>query len=190
MKKSGWILMAVLAGALLGAWAIIANSQDPPAEDDSWMPRLEADRPLRGGSADPPASGRPGMGRRPMAPGGGPNGAGMMGVHRQHELERIKVEDPERYQRLMKIKDLALEYRSSKDEQRKQEIEKELQALVDQELSIQHQVSKRRVEDLERRLKRMKEVLKQREERWDEVVDYTVKEITGQNDYLKAWEGR
>jgi len=41
------------------------------------------------------------------------------------------------------------------------------------------------VAELEKKLKRMKKILKKREQNWDEVVDYNLKKITGQLDYLE-----
>jgi hypothetical protein len=132
----------------------------------------------------------PGMGQG-TGPGMGGMGRGMgqMMPRKQEALERIKQEDPERYQRILKIRELAMEYRNTDDNKRKKEIEKQLRPLVDQELRIQQENNKKRVAELEKRLEHMKKVLKERDDNWNQVVDYTVKDITGQNDYLKTWRG-
>jgi hypothetical protein len=105
---------------------------------------------------------------------------------RREAVRRLQREDPERYKRVMKIRQLSREYRGTDDPKRKAAIEKELTPLVDQELRIQHENNKKRIVDMERRLKEAKKVLDQREDNWDKVVDFTVKELTGQNAYLRA----
>jgi hypothetical protein len=157
------------------------------------MPDLDLGDPdLAGPMSDPMGPmGGPGMGmgRGMMGPGGqGEMGQQMM-LRKQQELERIKQEDPERYKRIERIRELGIEYRNTDDVKRQKEIEKELKPLVDQELRIQQENNKKRVAELEKRLEHMKKVLKQRDQNWDQVVDFTVKEITGQNDYLRPWKG-
>ncbi len=144
-------------------------------------PREKTGKPgRRGRSGDRDRMGRPGE------PGLGGPGAGMRpGRH----MERIKQSDPERYERLEKIRDLAEEYRTTDSESRKKDIEKELRPLVEKELKVQHENNKERIERLEQRLKEMKRVMKAREKNWDKVVNYTVEDITGQKEYLKAWPG-
>ncbi len=135
-------------------------------------PRSERGRPGRADNAED----RPGVRWEPgMRPG--------------RFMERLESKDPERHKRLNKIRDLAEEYRAADSKSRQEEIEKELRPLVEEELKIQHENNKERIERLEQRLKEMKRVMKAREENWDEVVDYTIEDITGQNEYLKAWPG-
>lgn len=141
-----------------------------------WMAR-RGDRDGKGRAA----------GERPRT--GRSMGAAGTGMGRGRHLERIKQTDPERYERLTKIRELAEEYRTTAGESRKKEIEKELRPLVEEELKIQHENNKERIERLEEKLKEMKRILKDREENWDQVVDYTIEDITGQNSYLKAWPG-
>ncbi|HUT53132.1 MAG TPA: hypothetical protein VM658_07055 [bacterium] len=217
MKKAGWIMAAVMFIALLIGAAVVARGQAAPNPAPADDPDLILDLGLDPADADLPPPGAPmgrngGMGARGMGPGmmgqgmgpgmgpgmgqgmgpgmmGGPGEAGPMMQRKQEALERIKKDDPERYQRITKIRDLAMEYRDSDNDKRKKEIEKELKPLVEQELRIQQENNKKRVAELEKRLERMKKVLKQRDQNWDQVVDYTVKDITGQNDYLKTWRG-
>jgi hypothetical protein len=127
--------------------------------------------------------GRPGKAKDRPAVMGGP------GMRTGRFMNRLEEKDPERYKRLNKIRDLAEEYRATDSKSRQKEIEKELRPLVEKELKIQHENNKERIERLEERLKEMKRVMKDREENWDQVVDYTVEDITGQNEYLKAWPG-
>ena len=105
---------------------------------------------------------------------------------RREAVRRLQREDPERYKRVMKIRQLSREYRGTDDPKRKAAIEKELTPLVDQELRIQHENNKKRVAEMEQRLQQAKKVLDEREKNWDKVVDFSVKEITGQNAYLRA----
>lgn len=175
--KTKW---ALLLGLALGLGLAVAAGllwADPPPDPP---PDPLGPLGLDGGPLGP----GPGMG---PGRGMGPAGQGM--ERRKEQIEQIKKNDPERYKRLVRIRELALEYRTTSDERRKKEIEKELRPLVDQELRIQHEENKKRVAWLEQRLAEMKKILKQREEHWSEVVDYTIKEITGQNNYLKAWPG-
>ena len=104
---------------------------------------------------------------------------------REMYLERIKEQDPERYQRLLKIKELAEKYRQSESEAEKKKIEKQLRPLLDAELKAQQEDAKKKIAQLEKKLKEMKKILKKREQNWDEVVDYNLKKITGQMDYLE-----
>ena len=112
-------------------------------------------------------------------------GHGDGGEMRQHYMERIREQDPQRYQRMTKIHDLAMEYRRSEDQARKQQIEKELRPLLDQELKAQQADAKERVANMDKKLGDLKKVLKQRDEHWNEVVDFNLKKITGQMDYLE-----
>ena len=100
-------------------------------------------------------------------------------------LERIKEQDPERYERLLKIKELAEKYRQSESEAEKKRIEKKLRPLLDAELKAQQEDAKKKIAQLEKKLKEMKKILKKREQNWEEVVDYNLKKITGQLDYLE-----
>lgn len=192
MKKTSWLILGALAMAVVfGLWAARAVAQTPPPDDDMDMMLdmgmdLDGPPPGQGPGMGPGQGMEPGQGMRPgmMGPGGD-----MMQQRRKMALEKIKKEDQARYRRLIKIRDLAKEYRESDDDKRQKEIEKELRPLVDRELSAQQEENKKRIEDLEKKLMRMKKVLKQRENNWDRVVDYTVKEITGQNAYLRAWRG-
>lgn len=104
---------------------------------------------------------------------------------RDRYLNKIRQEDPGRFKRIQRIEELAFEYRSTENASRKKEIEKQLKTLLDQELRAQQQDSKRKIEELEKRLERMKKLLKEREEKWNEVVDYNFKKVTGQLDYLE-----
>ena len=210
MKKARWFLMgAILMAAAIGAWSFSAVGETPPPPNDNdqfldmgmdvmnpppppgAMPGMG---PMGGPGMGPmggPGMGGPGMGGGMMMGPGGPGaGHGQPMMHnRQMALERIKQEDPKRFERLTRIRELAVKYRDTEDEAKKKQIEKELRPLVDQELRTQQEENKKRIEMLEKRIQEMKKILQQREQNWDEVVDYTVKEITGQNAYLRAWQG-
>lgn len=194
MNQTKWaVLLAIGAALLIAVTAGVIRADQPPPPADPLGPLGLEDGPMGPGPGNGPEmgpgpGGAPGRrGRRDPGPG---LGQGMdRNDRRKEKLEQIKRDDPERYQRLMRIRELALEYRNTADDKRKKEIEKELRPLVDKELRVQQEENKKRVEFMEKRLEEMKKVLKQREDHWNEVVDYTVKEITGQNDYLHAWPG-
>lgn len=192
MKRIGrYALMVTVLTVGLVAWAGQAPAQEgPPPDDAEW---LDFGLGMGPGFDDPGPPPAPGMGMGPgagMGMGSGGKMGGMRGPQaRQQALEKIKQEDPERYERIMKIKELSHEYRNTDDPKRQKEIEKELRPLIDKELKTQHENNKKRLAEMEKRIEHMKKVLKQREENWDEVVDFAVKEATGQNDYLKAWRG-
>lgn len=119
-----------------------------------------------------------------------PKGGAMGRSGRRHDyddaLDRMRKNDPERYKRLLKIRRLTHEYRHADSDKERAEIEKQLKPLVDQELRIQQENNKKRIVQMERRLADAKKVLDERDKNWDKVVDFTVKEITGQNAYLRA----
>jgi len=119
----------------------------------------------------------PGMGMG-MGPGQGME-------MRHHYMEQIYRQDPERYRRVIKIQNLARQYRMTDNQAKRQEIEKELRPLLEQELKAQQADAKERVARMDKKLVDLKKVLKQRDEHWNEVVDFNFKKITGQVDYLE-----
>jgi hypothetical protein len=193
MKKLA-IIVIILATALLISVSGLKAEDPPPMDDMELLPDLGIDT-APGEQEDPYFSVGPGPrvkagGRNrqySVGPDGFQKGRHGKGQGRQKNMERLKTEDPKRYQRLEKIKELAKKYRDSTSEKEKQNIEKEIKPLVEEELKAQQKKQKTKIEKMEKRLKEAKNILKQREENWDEVVDYTVKEVTGQNNYLKAW---
>jgi hypothetical protein len=129
--------------------------------------------------ADRPIRDRPGMG-----PGTGP-GMGQGGGRRWDEaLERMKTENPERYQRISKIRELADQYRATTDAAEKKRIEKELRPLLDTELKVIQADNQKKIEELEKRLDEEKRKQKEREQNWDAYRDYQFNRITGKDDYL------
>jgi hypothetical protein len=194
MNKRAWMIPVMAAVFIaLGVWANDAAGQGPVIDDDT-RERLKAlgyiDDPedMLMPPDIPPPPPRPGK-MREMRPGRGGFGERSDRPFKKKAMEKIKLEDPERYKRIEKIKEYAMEYRETEDEKKKSQIEKELRPLVEKELSVQQEKNKKRIEELEKKLKHMKKVLKQREENWDQVVDHTVKEVTGQNDYLHVLPG-
>ncbi len=194
-------LMAVLALALAmmaGGLVLTAGArEEEDPEDFGHMPFMEDFGPGMGQGGSSPDGG-PGMRPRGMRRGGpsameddeaGPGRRGTRG-RRHDRLDRIKTEDPKRYARVQKIRELSAKYRESDDEAEKKQIEKELRSLIEKELKLQHEENKRRIAIMEKRLVEARKVIEKREENWDKVVDYTVKEATGQNDYLRAWRER
>jgi hypothetical protein len=178
------VVILIGGGTALAQEAPSKNTDDP---DLQWL----AD-PDPGAAASPGATAE----TKPEPPGPTPSqtpGLGLESDAVQRELDhshagsidKIKHDDPARFARIKKIKDLADEYRKTDDPARKRAIEKELRPLVDQELKVQQDENKKRIDRLEKKLARMKDTLKKREENWEKVVDYTVKDITGQNDHPK-----
>jgi len=193
-------LLSILAIVVTFSIVAVAYAEAPlPPPDDNidWLSNLDAPGlglgmgpgmgmgNQQGMNGNGPGNG-PGRGGNVRGGAGGP-GMGRGPAERQQALERMKKEDPERYKRLMKIRDLSQEYRVSNDPKRKAAIEKELRPLVDKELRIQQAENKKRVNEMQTRVDNAKMVLDEREKNWDQVVDFSVKEITGQNDYLRAW---
>jgi len=167
VKKLGAVILGVLLGLVFcpAAWAQATDESQLPSEDFQL----------------------PGPGNCPVtAPGKGPaTGArGAVGGRRLGYLEQMQQNEPQRYQRMIKIRDLSLEYRKTSDPARKQQIEKELRPLLDAELKKQQTEAKDRVSQMENRLDKIKKDLKQRDDHWSEVLDFNIKKITGQNDYL------
>jgi len=121
--------------------------------------------------------------------GAGQQVRGLRQERRQRYLDQIREKDPARYERITKIRNLAADYRQTEDKAKREKIEKELKPLLDTELKTQQADAKKRVELAEKRLERIKSVLKQRDQRWNEVVDFNLKKITGQTDYLHFASG-
>jgi len=195
MKKR---LLIGIVGILLGLGLAMTAQAQTPVEDQNMPPGGDFILPCPGPG---PCQG--------LGPGLGPNakagrnqgrngmrnppqetmGQGMgMGRHEEmhhHYLERIREQDPKRYQRMVKIQELAGDYRAANDPAKKQQIEKELRPLLEQELKAQQADAKERVTRMEKRLADIKNTIKQRDEHWNEVVDFNFKKITGQVDYLE-----
>lgn len=174
-------LVLLIEGA---AWAQPAPPKDAKDQDLEWLSDPESNvGPCPGATSQANPA--------PAAPKGPGLGISADPIRREIDrsragsLDKIKREDPARYQRIKRIKDLADEYRKTEDPARRRAIEKELHPLVDQELKVQQDENKKRIERLEQKLTQMKETLRKREENWDQVVDYTVRDITGQNDRPK-----
>ena len=137
------------------------------------------DRPIR----DRQGKG-PGMGAG-MGPGMG-LGRGAGGGRRFDEiLERMKTENPERYARIQKIRDLAEQYRKSTDANEKKKIEKDLRPLLETELKQIQADNQKKLEDLQRRLDEEKRKQKEREQNWNGYLDFQFNRITGEGDYLE-----
>jgi len=195
MKKVAFLLAAVMVfGLVIGLWPMAAWAQrPPPPEDMDWIPELDpGPGPAHRRSMPPHHMGMRSdmdrdMGMRGRMHDHPRDKTGERYGRKEMALERIKKRDPERYERITKIQELAQEHRDTDSENRKKEIERELKPLVEKELKIQQEENKKRLERLEKKLEEMKKVLKQRDQNWNEVVDYTLKEVTGQNAYLRAW---
>jgi phage-related minor tail protein len=116
-----------------------------------------------------------------MGPGMGAGG----GRRFEEALERMKTENPERYARISKIKDLAGQYRTATDANDKKKIEKELRPLLETELKQIQADNQKKLEDLQRRLDDEKRKQKEREQNWNGYMDFQFNRITGEGDYLE-----
>jgi len=104
---------------------------------------------------------------------------------RRRYLERLRWQDHERYHRILDIYDLAREYRFADSEARRQRIEKKLKPLLAAELKAQQDEARKRVDAMEKKLEQIRKILKQRDEHWDQVLEFQFKKVTGQIDYLE-----
>ncbi|OGP57600.1 MAG: hypothetical protein A2V67_09240 [Deltaproteobacteria bacterium RBG_13_61_14] len=193
-NRYGWLaLITVLAAGLIWITPLAAPAQQKE------QPAFETEGPLA--PPPPPGPGRPGprgarvhqpadrpirdqQGMGPgMGPGTGP-GMGQGGGRRWGEaLERMKTENPERYQRISKIRELADRYRATTEAAEKKRIEKELRPLLDTELKAIQADNQKKIEELEKRLDEEKRKQKEREQNWDAYRDYQFNRITGKDDY-------
>jgi len=191
MKKR---LLTGIFGILLGlGLAMIVHAQPvqgenlPPGED--FILPCPGPGLCPGMGPGPNPKGRHHQGKGMRSPGPDMKGKGMgQGQSmemRHHYMERMREQDPQRHQRMIKIQHLAMEYRHTDNQAKKQEIEKELRPLLEQELKAQQADAKERVAHMEKKLVDLRKVLKQRDEHWNEVVDFNFKKITGQVDYLE-----
>jgi len=210
MKRYGWPALAglLLLGLIwLGPGASVAQEENepgfnqeepapPPGPPGPGMNRPGPGPGSRGRRAHQPLD-RPIRDRQGMGPGMGPGmGAGMgpgMGLgmgpgggRRFDEmLERMKTENPERYARIQKIRDLAEQYRKSTDADEKKKIEKDLRPLLETELKQIQADNQKKIEELERRLNEEKRKQKEREQNWNAYLNYQFNHITGESDYLQ-----
>jgi hypothetical protein len=196
MKLKG-IMGVLLTAILIGAGLLITDASigqerlpdlDLPEIDESGAPPGPPGSGWKGRQGPQSPEDMPGI--RPDSRGQGRPGdrpalrPGIRDERRQMMLKRIRQEDPKRYRQLVRIGELVEEYRTTGDENRKKEIEKDLRPLVEKELKQQQEEAKKKAEEWEKKLARFKEILKERDENWEEVVDYNVKKITGQKAYL------
>jgi hypothetical protein len=132
---------------------------------------------------------RPIRDRQGMGPGKGLGkglGMGPGGGRRFDEiLERMKTENPERYARIQKIRELADQYRKATDAQEKKKIEKDLRPLLETELKQVQTDNQKKLEELQSRLEDEKRKQKEREQNWNGYVDFQFNRVTGQGDYLE-----
>lgn len=174
-------LAGMVALGLMFSFTVLAQTppgQEPSDEEMLWLP----DAP-----PSPPGMGMKmkNMSKNQTGPGGMMTAPGEMGkMMRQHYFQKVCETDPKRCERIQKIKSLARSYRESEDPSQKQKIEKELKPLLDAELKAQQEDAKKRVREMEKRLAKIKQILKQREQNWALVVEHNFKKITGQMDYL------
>ena len=80
-----------------------------------------------------------------MGPGMG-MGMGCDHMMKMRYLDQIKKQDPARYDRIMKIHDLAKDYRDETDPAKKKQIEDQLRPLLDADLKIQQEDARKHLD--------------------------------------------
>ena len=181
MQGCGWLALLglALAGLIwIGPAVSLAQEEEEPG--------LVLGEPGPPGQHPMPGKDREGpRGRRIFQPEdrllrGGPGGRRF-----DEALERMKTENPERFQRITKIRELGDEYRAAGNAEAKKKIEKELRPLLETELKAVQAENQKKIEELEKRLSEEKRKQKEREQNWAAYLDFQFKRITGQADYLQ-----
>jgi len=200
MKKKMVIVFGILAAFGLGyvALAQMYGGDEDIYGDEEMMPGATVMPGPGMGMMHGQGTGMmgPGMGPGKMAQQGGTvcpmmGGMGMggmgMGSHqmaKHNYLERIRTTDPDRYNRIMKIHDLARQYRMTEDAAKKKELEGQIRPLLDKEMKAQQADEKKRIDDMQKQIDREKSLLKERDAHWQDVLNAQFKKLTGQMDYM------
>jgi len=106
-------------------------------------------------------------------------------------VERIKNNDPERYQEILKEKklnekslDLARKYKETDDEQEKLKIKKDLEELLYQLFNYRQKNREFEIKRLEKKLAELKAANIKRNENKKLIIEKRLKQLIGEKDYL------
>ena len=106
-------------------------------------------------------------------------------------VERIKNNDPERYQEILKEKklnekslDLAKKYKETDDEQEKLKIKKDLEELLYQLFDYRQKNREFEIQRLEKKLAELKAANIKRNENKKIIIEKRLKQLIGEKDYL------
>ena len=109
-----------------------------------------------------------------------------------HFLEDLKKEDPERYKRVVHIKELEQEsrrlaekYEEIDDPEEKETIKTDLKNLLSDIFDLRQKEREVEIERLRKELERLQEKIIRRRENKETIVNRRLKEMTGEADYLQ-----
>lgn len=107
-------------------------------------------------------------------------------------LEKVKQEDPPRYNNLKKqlqlerdCRKLAQEYRKSKDDTRKFQVKADLKNKLTELFNLREAERAGKVTELEQELAQLKEMLAFREKNKDKIIEKRLNEMIGENEKLE-----
>ncbi|MCD5397508.1 hypothetical protein LR003_01065 [candidate division NPL-UPA2 bacterium] len=113
-------------------------------------------------------------------------------IRRRRFLEDLKKEDPERYEKVVHIKELeresrqlARKYREINDPEEREIIRANLNNLLSEIFDLRQEERETETKRLERELKRLREKIIRRWENKEAIVNRRLKEMTGEVDYLQ-----
>lgn len=130
---------------------------------------------------------------------GGPPGDFQSGMDKKHKgpwhkagkMRKMKEKDPERYKRMMEIKELdekenelGKKFREARGRKEKGKIAKELRALLEKDFQMRQTEIQNRVKRVEQKLKDIKTKFETRQKKKAEIVNKRFDKLTGDKDYL------
>lgn len=110
----------------------------------------------------------------------------------QQILERLKKEDPKKYEQVKRrqqleriTRKLAREYRESDNEKRQQEIKQELRKKLDELFDLRETEREAEIVRLEKELDKMRKIVKERKTKKEEIVVNHLNKLLGVKEYLE-----
>jgi hypothetical protein len=140
------------------------RESDPAAFRKELHERLQQERDKRGLQGGPGAGLREQMGRRMMEGGPGPDGMNV----RSPEIDRLEKA----------THDLAQSYRKATGDAEKARLQGELKQTLEQAFDLREQLRRERFEQTEARLRKVREMMEQRQAQRDAIIDRRLKELT------------
>lgn len=109
--------------------------------------------------------------------------------HEMKMLERLKRENPEQYEAVLrirkveaKVKMLAEDYRKSEDPKQKETLKKELKSALAQLFDLKMAQHEKEVKKLEEQLKKQREKLENQKKEKDKLVEERLQKMTGEKE--------